>query len=449
MNIFNMLTNKKGSSLVGALVVMTVLAAAAAGVIQLSGTDTKSTIDTKQTSQAEAISTAGLEYARDKLNHGFSPDGTNTFGEGQFTIKTDPANSFITSTGKVGDAKKSQSINADFTRNCVELVTDFAYIHGKKLHNVQLVKKCNAQSILGKLNLAWNWGACAMGIGCGGGSVGDQLKDLPTDALLPNNVYEKTLPPLAGKFWICHVPPGNPQAKHTIAVDIDGWINGHGKGKGHHGFDYLGPCVTAGAQAQVDITAECDKEGLEFEKVSAAPTGKIWVCHVPPNDSQAAQTISVSAEGWENGHKGVHADDYEGPCLKNKNNPGNPNSEKEADLGALSCDGSAKSKEKLAVCTQNDGGARLQEVHFNAQQILFKAGSVPSNTAEATKSGEVTDVKDAYLQTNGVYAVDIYFDKVIPTGAWFNITTEFADGSSLTEPFKAGVQLAPIVPVVQ
>ena len=44
------------------------------------------------------------------------------------------------------------------------------------------------------------------------------------------------LPP-GGKVTICHYPPGNPNARHTITVDWAAWVNAH---SGHG--DTLGPC---------------------------------------------------------------------------------------------------------------------------------------------------------------------------------------------------------------
>jgi hypothetical protein len=40
-----------------------------------------------------------------------------------------------------------------------------------------------------------------------------------------------------GSVTICHIPPGNPNARHTITVDWPAWVNAH---QGHG--DTLGPC---------------------------------------------------------------------------------------------------------------------------------------------------------------------------------------------------------------
>lgn len=54
--------------------------------------------------------------------------------------------------------------------------------------------------------------------------------------------------PNAKKVLVCHVPPGNPLAKHTICVSEAGAAHGHGLNLadvyavGSHGGDLLGAC---------------------------------------------------------------------------------------------------------------------------------------------------------------------------------------------------------------
>lgn len=47
------------------------------------------------------------------------------------------------------------------------------------------------------------------------------------------------------KIRVCHVPPGNPDAAHTICISVQGWENGHKdshQGAGDESGDYLGAC---------------------------------------------------------------------------------------------------------------------------------------------------------------------------------------------------------------
>jgi hypothetical protein len=43
-------------------------------------------------------------------------------------------------------------------------------------------------------------------------------------------------PPPTGKITICHIPPGNPSARHTITIDSSAWPAHKAHG------DYMGPC---------------------------------------------------------------------------------------------------------------------------------------------------------------------------------------------------------------
>lgn len=54
---------------------------------------------------------------------------------------------------------------------------------------------------------------------------------------------------------ICHIPPGNPAAQHTLCIAMQGAVNGHGvkfNGEvGGHGGDYPGECKPLGTPAPV------------------------------------------------------------------------------------------------------------------------------------------------------------------------------------------------------
>jgi len=62
--------------------------------------------------------------------------------------------------------------------------------------------------------------------------------------------------PSGNQVMICHVPPGNPSARHTICVGINGAQNGHGLNLadpaaiGGHGGDTLGACGAVAPEPQ-------------------------------------------------------------------------------------------------------------------------------------------------------------------------------------------------------
>ena len=57
----------------------------------------------------------------------------------------------------------------------------------------------------------------------------------------PPVTHDNNQPGGSGRVTICHVPPGNPDNRHTITVGISAWENEHSR----HG-DTLGPCGSGG-----------------------------------------------------------------------------------------------------------------------------------------------------------------------------------------------------------
>lgn len=275
------LKNNKGSStIVGTLAVMVLLAAASVSVVNLSGTDTKSYNDSMQGTQAMAVGNAGIQWALDKLNQGQSPDVTDKpFEQGTFTVTSDPTSSLITVVSKVGDAKKTQRINADFSYNCVKLDVSKVTVNDDTLQGLKFVKSCNDKAVLDKIVLKWNWSRCARDVGC---------MDADDVSEASDNYANYQDPEHPGKILICHVPPGNPNARHTLSVDVAGWKNGHKSGTGkRHRRDYLGPCdgdgaagtkvvcscqAYSGVSAALDACSEDDGDALITKEVLAGST---------------------------------------------------------------------------------------------------------------------------------------------------------------------------------
>jgi hypothetical protein len=100
---------------------------------------------------------------------------------------------------------------------------------------------------------------------------------------------------------LCHVPPGNPDAAHTIAVGAPA-VPVHLA----HG-DAEGACAEDGAEE--DPEDEDDPEGEDPEEDGGQV--KVLVCHVPPGNPENPVTIEV-AEAAVPAHL-AHGD-TEGPC---------------------------------------------------------------------------------------------------------------------------------------
>lgn len=168
-----------------------------------------------------------------------------------------------------------------------------------------------------------------------------------------------------GKILICHVPPGNPAAAHTICVSPNA-IPAHmhhddDNGAQNDGYsDYLGPCKevcmdsTSVPPTTGPIDADCDgvtdsldlcpggndmidnnNDGLpdcafppDFDdiigdwKCGQGDSTKIIICHVPPGNPGNAHDICVSPNAIpahmshddDNGTKDDGLSDYLGPC---------------------------------------------------------------------------------------------------------------------------------------
>jgi hypothetical protein len=55
------------------------------------------------------------------------------------------------------------------------------------------------------------------------------------------------------KIIICHIPPGNPSALHSICISKQGWLHGHKDAHGNEiSSDHLGPCT----QRELDVIGD-------------------------------------------------------------------------------------------------------------------------------------------------------------------------------------------------
>lgn len=359
------LKQNTGSSLVGSVIVMTMVALGALTTAHLMSTDTQESYNEKHSQQSETIVNACLQSSLSIIKSGGSPDVYNkSFAQGKYTAVTDPDSSLITCTATVGGSSKTRTINADFSRDCFELNVNDAYAEGNQIYQMgKITKNCNKKGILTKVHLSWNWSDCAIDLNCDGTQA---AQDIIEESQEDTQQFEDVGEPPNGKFWICHVPPGNPENAQTLAVNIMGWMFGHSLGKGNnHNMDYLGPCVSQSSDSNQDDDTQSEVDAV------------------------------------------------------------------------LSCAGDSSAMQALEICLESDGGAQVNSVSLD-NNVVFQPGSIPSNESSNTNSGIETDILDSVLEVNGEYVLDFGLTQNIPTGAWFTLTTEFADGSSLTGTIKIG-----------
>lgn len=239
--------NNRGSSFIGALFLILLFGFSGISAAQLAAVEKEASSNEMQTAQALYVSNAGLEYAINQLDNGYDPVvNDKSFGNGQFTITTNPDSRLVTSSGSVGNAKKTQSIYTDFSKHCVTLDTSTAYADGANLRNIKLIKTCNTAAIVSKIYIDWNWPSC---------SVGDDDDD-------DDDYSEYADPDNPGKIFVCHAPSGNPDNEQTLSISISSWENGHSS----HSNDYLGPCGGdgegggggGGGDDDDDVSGPCD-----------------------------------------------------------------------------------------------------------------------------------------------------------------------------------------------
>jgi len=238
--------NERGSSLVGAVIVMLFIGYLGSTMTQQNSGATAISTNEIQTSQAFYLAQAGIQTALSRLNNGEFPNGTLNFGGGTATITSNPVAETVTVNGQVGTARKSVVVTVDpkayndgtpgsefrsqtgFAKSCFRFDTSSVYLDGAQLKGLKGLKTCNAKVKLTNVSIAWSFSNCAV----------DNAHDLDMD---DDGIIDADDPvdcSGAGKFLVCH----NDNRPHTICVSPNGWLNGHNSGTNAHVSDYLGAC---------------------------------------------------------------------------------------------------------------------------------------------------------------------------------------------------------------
>lgn len=256
------LKSKRGFTFVGALIAVMGIGFMTTSLIQLSASETATSTNEIQTSQAFHITDAGIEYALNQLDHGSSPDvQAKAFGDGSFSISTDPATRNVSVTGVYGEASRTNVITTNFASDCLSLDTATAYASGDSLYNVKLIKTCMTAATVAKVTVGWNWSVCAT------------AQDVLDDETVDYSDYADPNHP--GKILICHVPANDPSKAKTLSVAISGWESGHDAGSHDsalHSMDYLGTCG-AREDDEDDENLNCPEDSDIFNVVSVGLNG--------------------------------------------------------------------------------------------------------------------------------------------------------------------------------
>lgn len=265
--MFKHFKNEKGISMVGSLIMVTLLAYIGASVSDFTSSDTSSTTNESQTLQALQVGNGGLQEAKEKLTNGESPNVTGkSLGNGTYTTTTDPTTQIVTVLAQVGTAKKTQTLTSTFSQQAMSIEVSGAIIKNKDLEDIEVIKSANNKAILTQMKVEWNWGLCA--------------KNLTCDATTSSGGSGST-----GKTTICHYPPGNPSNAHTISVG-NAAVATH---VAQHG-DTIGACP--GDPGTSDVVCE----GYDAEVTACgASTSGATVKNIKFNNGWIAQNVGATS----------------------------------------------------------------------------------------------------------------------------------------------------------
>lgn len=151
---------ERGSALLMVVLGMVVMAGMGTSAVSLVSTLESSRTGSMTKEQAFGLAQAGLEYAKERLNHGFSPVVTQqAFGTGTFTVTADPVAGIVTATGQVGTAQAMHTITTNFSKNCAGLDVGTAQSAGPNLESIKLemdALDCNEESIITHWRVIWD-----------------------------------------------------------------------------------------------------------------------------------------------------------------------------------------------------------------------------------------------------------------------------------------------------
>lgn len=236
-----LIRKENGYTIIGTMIIMMIMSYMGVNVADISSTGSAGGNQEVQSAQALYVGNGGIQYALSRLDEGMDPDGTWEFGPGTFTVTTDPNTRRIVVASAVGVARDEQELLTKFSRDKMDIDFRVGSPQGNSIEDIKFLKIEGKKLILTHVSLTWNWSDCQYNEAC---------EDSEPD-------------------YICHVPNGNEDNKHTIRASQDS-LQAHL----NHG-DSVGKCF-AGEEVKGkscggthDEVAECfpDTGGVQVTSV--------------------------------------------------------------------------------------------------------------------------------------------------------------------------------------
>lgn len=180
--------NQKGYTIIGTMIIMMIMSYMGINVADVADSDSSGSVREVQATQALYVGNGGIQYALKQLDEGLDPVGTRRFGEGEFTVRTDPNARGVFVSSLVGPAVREQSLLVKFSRDKTDLDLRESMHQGNEIKNINLLKTEGGRVILTHLALRWNWSDCGYNDAC--------------------EAHEPV--------YVCHIPNGDESKRHTI-----------------------------------------------------------------------------------------------------------------------------------------------------------------------------------------------------------------------------------------
>lgn len=148
-----------GSAVLLSFVIMILLCYSSASLVQVRGSDLSQSTDHIQKTQSSYVALGAVEYAKYNLDRGLDPTTTGKpFGAGDFEVQKDLALGKIYVSSRVGNAKTRQSVDVDFSANCLSFDPLYDVNFGPGgggIYNLRFKKTCHQKVVVDKMVISW------------------------------------------------------------------------------------------------------------------------------------------------------------------------------------------------------------------------------------------------------------------------------------------------------